>query len=129
LKEEPSPGTGPGYEIIGVVQDFNFKSQHERIEPTIYWWWNYLPFANIKIAPDNVQATLRYIEKESEPLIPNFVFDYTFLDETWARQYIRDEKMARIISNFAIVAVLIACLGLFGLSSFMATRRTKEIGI
>lgn len=80
------PDAGPGFEIIGVVQDFNFQSQHERIEPTIHWWWRWLPIANIKITPTNMQATLRYIKKESESLFPNFVFDYSFLDETWARR-------------------------------------------
>ena len=60
---------------------------------------------------------------------PGSIFRYSFLDETFDRQYRKDEQTAKIIVNFAIVALLIACLGLFGLSSFMAVRRTKEIGI
>jgi putative ABC transport system permease protein len=117
------------YEIIGVVRDFNFKSQHEKIRSCLYYWFNSLPKANIKIAPTNIPATLKYIKKEFQILFPDAVFDYSFLEETYNQQYFRDEKTVRIISNFAIVAILISCLGLFGLSSFMAARRTKEIGI
>jgi putative ABC transport system permease protein len=116
--------------IIGVVRDFNFNSQHEKILPNIYLWSQFAPFASIKIAPENIQSSLEYIEKEYKTMFSGARdFDYTFLDETYARQYLRDERIARIITNFAIVAILIACLGLFGLSSFMAVRRTKEIGI
>lgn len=116
--------------IIGVVRDFNFNSQHEKILPNIYLWSYFARFASIKIAPDNIQSSLEYIEKEYKTMFPGaYDFDYSFLDETYARQYLRDERIARIITNFAIVAILIACLGLFGLSSFMAVRRTKEIGI
>jgi putative ABC transport system permease protein len=116
-------------EIVGVVSDFNFISQHKRIEPFMYCWFRYMKTVSIKIAPTDIPASLRIIEKEFESLFPDEVFEYSFLDETYAYQYFRDEKTARIISNFAIIAVLIACLGLFGLSSFMAARRTKEIGI
>jgi putative ABC transport system permease protein len=119
------------WEIIGVISDIHYKSQHEVIKPYLYSWVNWLPVASIKIAPGDVPATLRYIKKELQTLFPDSYhsFQYSFLDETWNRQYIRDEKTARIIINFATVAILIACLGLFGLSSFMAARRTKEIGI
>jgi putative ABC transport system permease protein len=119
------------WEIIGVISDFHYKSQHEVIKPWIYAWSRYLPVASIKIAPGAVPSTLRFIKKELESLFPEvaYQFKYSFLDETYNKQYLRDEKTARIIINFAIVALLIACLGLFALSSLMAARRTKEIGI
>ena len=87
-----------------------------------------MEFVNIRIAADNIPATLRYIKKELESMT-NLPFHYTFLDETFNKQYEKDERTAKVIGSFALVAVLIACLGLFGLSSFMAARRTKEIGI
>ena len=62
-------------------------------------------------------------------MYPDITFEYSFLDETYDMQYENDERLSKIISNFAIVAILVACLGLFGLSTFMAARRTKEIGI
>ena len=116
-------------EIIGVVRDFNYKSLHEKIEPTMYFWGYWLGKANIRIAPGNIMATLDYIEEVFESVFSEPVFKYSFLDETYNKQYFRDEQTGKIISNFAVVAILLACFGLFGLSSFMATRRTKEIGI
>ena len=69
------------------------------------------------------------IKKEYESLFPDQTFRYSFLDETYDQQYESDERLTKIISNFAIVAILIACLGLFGLASFTAEQRSKEIGI
>lgn len=123
---------GFSFEIIGLVRDFNFRSMHEKIEPCIYFWGNWMPTASIKVAPTGIPVTIVYIRDEIHDLYPDFseeFFECTFLEETYNRQYLRDERTARIIITFAIIAVLIACLGLFGLSTFMATRRTKEIGI
>lgn len=120
---------GPMFEIIGVVEDIHLRSQHEKIEPCLYIWWQWLPVASIKIDHGNVNSTLDLIEEKFEALEPGMVFEYTYLEDTYNRQYLKDEQTARIIRNFAIIAILIACLGLFGLSSFMVVRRTKEIGI
>jgi len=84
---------------------------------------------SIKILPHDIPGTLRFIKKEYKSIFPDFTFDYSFLDETYDQQYARDEKLIMVISNFAFVAILLGCLGLFGLSFFMAARRTKEIGI
>jgi putative ABC transport system permease protein len=119
---------GQKVEIIGVIRDFHFKSQHEKILPTFYVWQTFSEFVNIRIAADNMPATLRFIKKEVESMF-QMPFHYTFLDETFNKQYEKDARTATVIGSFAIVAVLIACLGLFGLSTFMAARRTKEIGI
>jgi putative ABC transport system permease protein len=119
---------GQKFEIIGVIRDFHFKSQHEKIVPTFYFWRSFSEFVNIKIAADNIPATMRFIKKEVESML-QMPFHYTFLEETFNKQYEKDERTARVIGSFAIVAVLIACLGLLGLSTFMAARRTKEIGI
>jgi putative ABC transport system permease protein len=115
-------------EIIGVVKDFNFLSLHEKIEPAFFYWHDYLVNASIKISPTNIPLTMRFIKKEFQSIYDD-EFNYTFLDETFDQQYKRDEQTARIISYLAIIAIVIACLGLFGLSTFMAARRTKEIGI
>lgn len=120
---------GLSFEIIGVVKDINSTSQHEEIEPCIFVWGWYIGQVFIKIGPENMPSTLRYIKKEFESLFPYKVFDYDFLDETYNQQYHRDEQTAKIIIVFALIAILIACLGLFGLASFMAAKKTKEIGI
>jgi putative ABC transport system permease protein len=116
-------------EIIGVVEDFHFESLHNKIKPCVYFWENVLNKASIKISPDNIPATISYIKNEVLSIAPEALFEYSFLDESFEQQYQNDERLAKIITNFAIVAILIGCLGLFGLSSFMAARRTKEIGI
>jgi putative ABC transport system permease protein len=120
---------GPMFEIIGVVKDIHFRSQHEKIEPCMYTWFQWMPVVSIKLETVDRSATIDFIEEKLETLEPGFVFEYTNLEDTYNRQYLKDEQTARIIRNFAIIAILIACLGLFGLSSFMAVRRTKEIGI
>ncbi len=120
---------GRKLEIIGVVKDFNFKSQHEKIEPCILAWGGYVGDAFINIAAENIPGSLRVIRKEFERVLPDTPFQYSFLDETYDRQYHRDEQTATIIIIYAFIGFLIACLGLFGLASFMAARKTKEIGI
>jgi len=118
-------------EIIGVVEDFHFFSLHSKIEPTLYIYIarSHGARANIKLLPHDIQGTIKDIKKEYESAVPTRIFQYSFLDETYDQQYENDERLFKIISNFAIVALLIGCLGLFGLSTFMAARRTKEIGI
>ncbi len=116
-------------EVIGVVKDFNFKSQHEAIEPCILAWGMFMGSAFIKIAPENLPASMRSLKKVFEQEFPERPFQYYFLDETYDRQYQKDEQTVKIIFIYAFIAILLACLGLFGLASFMAARKTKEIGI
>ena len=85
--------------------------------------------ANIKIQSSNVPATLRTIEQEWKKIYGDRLFSFKFLDEKYNLQYKSDEQLSTIIGWFTIIALIIACLGLFALSSFMVTRRTKEIGI
>ena len=85
--------------------------------------------ANVKISGANIPATLKNIKKEFENVYGQASFYYSFLDENIDRQYKSDEQIAVVIGYFTILAVIIACLGLFALSSFMVSRRTKEIGI
>ena len=122
---------GTPIEIIGVVKDFHVRSLHHKIRPYVYLWSEPLEAVSIKILPDNIPGTINYIKEVVESISPDEEknYRYSFLDETFNKQYEQDEQLARIITNFAIVALIIGCLGLFGLSTFMAARRTKEIGI
>ena len=122
-------GGDKDYLIIGVVEDFHYVSLHQKIEPYVYIWFSVLNGISIKISPNDIQRSIKYMKNVVESMFPDDTFEYSFLDETYNQQYESDERFAKIISNFAMVAILIACLGLFGLSSFMAARRTKEIGI
>ena len=119
-------------EIIGIVSDFHFSSLHDKIPPTMLGWANFLPWLTVKVSPGSTQATIARIQTELSGLLPELdpdFFKYSFLDENYAAQYDNDKRTGRIILIFAIVAILLACLGLFGLALFMAARRVKEIGI
>ncbi|WP_439881833.1 ABC transporter permease [Pontibacter sp. MBLB2868] len=116
--------------VIGVVKDFNYKSLHSKIEPLV-----------IKLDPNfgkllvrlNANAplasTLDDMNNVWKKHFPSYPMDYQFLDESFHQQYQAEEKMLTIFTFFAILTIIIACLGLFGLASYMAEQRTKEIGI
>ncbi|MFC1897984.1 ABC transporter permease [Candidatus Cloacimonadota bacterium] len=117
-------------EIIGVVKNYHFQRLTNDIGPimitTLYWWRGNV---YIKVNPKNVQESLHYIEEVVTKLSPSFPYEYSFLDEDIDQLYTYYYEMGNIIKYFAILAVFISCLGLFGLASFMTEQRTKEIGI
>lgn len=116
-------------EVVGVVKDFHFRSFHDKIEPLIFGWTSVPGItANIKVKQD-VPETLKAIEAAFKSVWGQTPFVYSFLDEAFNRQYQRDEQLAKVIGYFTTLAIIIACLGLFALSSFMVSRRVKEIGV
>lgn len=116
--------------IVGVVKDFHVTSLKEEISPLVMM---NIPVgfsqAGVKLSGDNIQKTLLYIEKVFEAAFPQALFSYSFLDDSIAEQYVREERINILFTTFAGIAIFIACLGLLGLSSYAATRRTKEVGI
>ena len=127
-------GDAYGYakgKIIGVVKDYNIHSLQQPIEPLIILLSRYdlLTYMLIRISPDNIPATLSFIEKTWGSYDHRHVFSYSFLDSLFASQYQSEKRMGTIFWIFALLAVFIASLGLFGLSNFMIEQRTKEIGI
>jgi putative ABC transport system permease protein len=116
--------------IMGVTKDHHISSLHEEIEPLVMIHTPQFFYSMaVKISSDNIPQTLSFIEKTWSKFIPEFPFTYSFLDEYIDRLYKGDEQTARIVRTFSVIAVFIACLGLFGLATFAAERRTKEIGI
>ena len=117
-------------EIIGVVTDFHFESLHEPVNPAFFWLnpdnaWNVM--ASLKAGKE--KEALSALEKTYSTFNPGFNFEYQFLDEQYARQYKAEQRVASLSSYFAGFAILISCLGLFGLAAFTADRKKKEIGI
>ncbi|MCF7918721.1 MAG: ABC transporter permease [Candidatus Cloacimonetes bacterium] len=116
-----------GY-IVGVIEDFHNVSLDEEIRPLLIsqlsWFRSILM---IKIKPEATAETLKYIETTLEKVCPGFPFSYTFLDETITGMYSETRRTRNIILYFTGLAVFISCLGLFGLSSFMTQKRSKEI--
>jgi len=116
--------------IIGVVKNFHFLSLKKKIEPLVLIFQpEYLSYIFIRIRPGNLSAALEDIEKTWSRVIPEFPFDYRFINEEFGALYRSEERMEGVLRYFSFLAVFIACLGLFGLASFAAERRTKEIGI
>ena len=116
--------------VVGVVQDFHFKSLHHPIEPLVMTLSPELYSAiSVKISPEGLPKTLAALEKRWAMLAGERPFEYRFLDEQFDALYRFEEQTGQIFGVFAILAALIACLGLFGLASFTAEQRTKEIGI
>jgi putative ABC transport system permease protein len=116
--------------IIGVIKDFHQTSLRSAIEPMVFWFPDEgMPWVCARINSQNVSETLAYIEKRWTEEVPNYSFGYSFLDERIGSLYSVEKKIGRIFRYFTILAVFIACLGLFGLASYTAEQRTKEIGI
>ena len=121
---------GEDREIIGVVKDFNFETFHEEIKP-LFMFLNPKGAGNImiKIEKGMEQEALASIEKFYKSFNPGFPLTYRFLDEDYQELYAAERRVATLSKYFAGLAILISCLGLFGLAAFTTERRTKEIGI
>jgi putative ABC transport system permease protein len=116
--------------IIGVVKNFNFKPLDTKIEPLVIRYSdNLLHSMFIRVKPGDLTGTIDYIKDVYKTFSPSAPFDYHFLDEDFDNLYRSETRMQTIFSYFAILAIIISCLGLFGLASYIAERRKKEIGI
>ena len=116
--------------IIGVVKDYHFKSLHSEIEPLILALVPSLyRYVFIKLEARDVPSTLASIKSNWNMFFPDTPFEYHFLDEAYDKLYRSEQRMGILFNYFTVLAILISCLGLFGLASFMAEKRTKEIGI
>ena len=115
--------------IIGVVQDFNFKPIQQAIEPLVLRFNRYGGYIILRTQAKTTEATIKALEQISRSLNPAYPFKYDFLDQDLARMYKGEQKMGSIFNLFAGLAIFISCLGLYGLSAFMAEQRTREIGV
>ncbi|MFC2163569.1 ABC transporter permease [Acidobacteriota bacterium] len=118
------------FHIIGVVIDFHYVSLRSEIEPMILRFYpEGCSFAVIRIHSENTPQTLKFMGGIWKKFAGDFEYDYRFLNERLDAMYRSEQRVGRIITVFTILSILISCLGLFGLASFMALRRTKEMGI
>jgi len=116
--------------IVGVMKNFHYQTLKNKIEPlAIKVNPDNLNYMIVRIPPEDVSASLGFIEKTWKRVIPTFPFEYRFMDERFDMMYRTEQRIGTLLKYFAILAVFVACLGLFGLASFMAEKRTKEIGI
>jgi putative ABC transport system permease protein len=123
-------GMDKDFTIIGVIEDMVMGSPFEPVKPAVYFIQPSLRSMLIRIAPNvAVSDALPKIERVFHEMIPAVPFDYKFADEEFAAKFSNEEKVGKLAAIFTILAIFISCLGLFGLASFVAEQRTKEIGI
>jgi len=121
-----------GATVVGVVKDFHFLSLHHTVGPIML---RLIPRdeggnrVSVKVAADNLAGSLASIEKAFKTFLPAQTFSSRFLDEDFQQMYLEERKAGRVVTSLALMAVLIACLGLFGLASYMTKQRVREIGI
>jgi ABC-type lipoprotein release transport system permease subunit len=117
--------------IVGVIKDFHFQPLRRKIEPLIIQWTelDWTNFLFLRIAPEGIAKTIQTVKDSWKKIMPGIPFSYQFLDEDFAEMYTSEERTGALLKIFTALGILVACLGLFGLASFAAEQRTKEIGI
>jgi putative ABC transport system permease protein len=129
VKRRDNHGIEMAYTVIGVVKDFHFRSLHERISPLVMTLTKNSGTLIIKTKTANIAGLLASTKKEWDNLNPESPFSYSFLDDRYNETYRPEMNTGLILGIFAGLTILVACLGLFGLATFTANQRTKEIGI
>jgi len=115
--------------IVGVMKDFNFETMRQEVDPLCLIIGNWANTMSVKINAGDVKGTLGRIEALWKGFSPHQEFRYAFMDESFARMYADVQRTGMLFTSFSMLAVIIACLGLFAMSTFMAEQRSKEIGI
>lgn len=120
----------PEFEIIGVCEDFHYSSLHKKVKPIIIWKDEALGrYVSVKVNRNVESEILEWISNKWDEIYPDHPFDYFYLDEHYDNLYKSDVKTGQVFSFFTIIAIFIACLGVFGLTAYTTEKRTKEIGI
>ncbi len=127
-RQKGDKGNNLPYTVIGVVKDFNFKSLHETITPLLMVLEPESGFI-IKIKTADVPGLLSSIKQTWSSFVPDEPFTYAFMNDLYNKTYLAEQKTGTILNIFALLTIFVACLGLFGLATYTAEQRTKEIGI
>ena len=122
--------------VIGIVKDFNLRYLTQKIEPVFIGCdpdyprpYNYMDVISVRFKPDDMAGTLDFMKKKWGKIFSDFPFVYYFMDDIFGSQFLQIERSRKIFSYFSFLAIFVACLGLYGMASFSAVQRTKEIGI
>ena len=117
--------------IVGVMKDFNFQSLHNKIEPLAISMWGqkFWNFMYIRVNPGNLPETMKQLEKAWKRIMPAYPFDYHFVDQDFDNMYRTEVRMKTLMNYFALFAILIAAIGLFGMATYTVEQKTREVGI
>ncbi|MCK5368448.1 MAG: ABC transporter permease, partial [Cyclobacteriaceae bacterium] len=129
LAEPSREGGLEFYNVVGIIDDFNFSSLKNEIEPLIIFLGDFGNLMPVRLSPGNINEKIKDVEAEWNKIAPGEPFDYAFLDENFDSLFRAEQQLGKIFILFTSLAIFIACLGLFGLASFIAEQRSKEIGI
>ena len=117
------------YEIIGIVKNFNYESLKQNVGALSFRLGNNSWVSAFRFNTSDVNKLVSVVENKYKAAAPGMPFDYEFLDEAFDTMYRQEQRVGKVALTFAILAIIIACLGLFGLATYIAEQRTKEIGI
>ena len=133
IGKQLQPINGPIYNVIGVVKDFHFESLHQEIGPLALFASNLNARASnlmvVKTNTANIKSTLNFIDEQWKEFVPERPLAYRFVNEEFGALYQAEQRSGKVFTSFSVLAIIIACLGAFGLAAFLAAQRTKEIGI
>jgi putative ABC transport system permease protein len=115
--------------VKGVIRNFHFQSMHSSIKPLVLFSEIRTRYLLLKLDGFDLAETISQVEQKLKALAPSIPFEYKFLDDEYARLYQSERQLGTVMNLFAVIAIVLACLGLFGLSSYMMQQRTKEIAI
>jgi putative ABC transport system permease protein len=117
------------FDIVGVVTDYHHLSKRQAIEPTIYLASSGNGYFTLKATTQDMPASIAQLESLFKKTFPGNPFDYDFADAVYERQFLVENRLGQVFVGASLIAILIACLGIFGLAAFAAQQRTKEIGV
>ena len=120
---------GTLYEVIGVVEDFNFNTLEEKVQPLCFFRGISPTMMSVKVDSENIQGILKSLHATWTEFVPNLAFRNEFMDQSFAQMYAGVSRIKAIFTTFAILAIFVACLGLFALSAYMVEQRNKEMSI
>ena len=118
-----------GLTIIGVVKNFHFESLRHNISPLCFILGSSPWLSSFKVQTSDIQSLVKQVETKWKTMAPSIPFSYRFLDDSFENMYRAEQRVGKIALAFAVLTILVACLGLFGLATYMAEQRTKEIGV
>jgi putative ABC transport system permease protein len=117
------------YHVVGVVRDFNYSSMHNHVGPLIMEWSDNWGSIAIRVNTQNISSIINSVETKWKSMVPAQPFNYSFMDADFNNIYIAEQRTGKLFITFAVFAIFIGCLGLFGLVTYAAEQRIKEIGV